>query len=131
MALFLAYRAGAFPDVEKGLDKDGFAEAAIAHLVALDDAIMLESGRPVGFVQVRMWGGHALLGIDWFPWASPRNKIECALKFFLEYRDKAHLIWASEDTRFFSHIGRYGVIRAIGLSKGWGDEPMTLYEALK
>lgn len=54
--------------------------------------------------------------VFWFPWASPRNKIEGTMKFLNVMRKAWTTIIYSEETnrKFFKHIEKYGVIRQVG-----------------
>tara|TARA_Y100000310_G_scaffold180645_1_gene180566 strand:+ start:211 stop:732 length:522 start_codon:yes stop_codon:yes gene_type:complete len=62
--------------------------------------------------------------IEWFSWASPRNKIECALKFLTDMRvDNIIYVFARpEDHGFWMRMAQYGVFRRIGKSEDhWTD----------
>lgn len=133
VSLYLAYRGGTFDNLpggpDKGLSKEEFSRKAIEAIARWDDAIILEAGKPVGLAVVHLLGLHGLVNIFWFPWASPRNKLETTLKFILDHKRHIHLMAASGEKRFFDHLYRYGVVRGIGVSMRWDDNPVTLYEA--
>lgn len=54
----------------------------------------------------------------WFPWASPRNKIESAVYFFNRIRHEIQMVeYANEDAKpFFEMIAKHGVVRRVGTS---------------
>jgi len=128
--VFLAYKHGAFEDFDPGLEKEDFIRASAEKILQWDDAVILEVNKPVGLLAVNLLGTHALIRAFWFPWATPRNKIETVLKFILDHKKDVHLLGASNEKPFFDQLFRYGCVRAIGTTLRWGDEPMTLYESV-
>jgi len=70
--------------------------------------------------------------IVWFPWASPRNRIEAAVNFFnimrkqIPMMDYAH---GDENRRFFEMMAKHGIVRRVGTTlnvvKG---EPTAIFE---
>lgn len=54
--------------------------------------------------------------VRWFPWATPRNKLECALRLLQrEKRNKTlFLITDPKNRKFWHNLQRYGVLRPIG-----------------
>lgn len=100
--------------------------AAIRIYDAQGEVLVLEGetkmGRiPVGVVAV----GHIVQPeetpraephVEWFPWASPRNKVETALRCILDL-SKDHLVLTNvregEDA-LMRHICRYGAMRCVG-----------------
>ena len=54
--------------------------------------------------------------IVWFPWASPRNVIEGAVKFFDWLRRDFRAMMYTQDKRFFEIIARHGIMRRVGTS---------------
>ena len=73
---------------------------------------------PVGLMLVAGFDGNLWPHVIWFPWASPRNKIEVVLRFLNDMRRDAKLVVAAEtkDRDFFVTMCRYGVMRRIGTS---------------
>lgn len=62
--------------------------------------------------------------IVWFSWATPRNKIECALKFITDMRTDniIYVFDQPEDHLFWVRMAQYGVFRRIGKSEDhWTD----------
>jgi hypothetical protein len=72
--------------------------------------------RPVGLVACNDQGYRIEPLAIWFPWASPRNKLESALNFFNKIRvTRLMVLFAPEkDVGFFEHLARYGVIQRRG-----------------
>ena len=68
--------------------------------------------RPVGLVEARFSQHRLHPSVFWFPWASHRNKLECAVEFLNDRRHtKLILIEAEEkDWRFYDHLLRYGMM---------------------
>jgi hypothetical protein len=108
------------------------AEQMIVELVRDGhDGFMLmdHDGKPVGFMtvwlvnhpaQTPQFHPHA----DWFTWATPRNKLECALHFTLEMKkDRLGILIAEpENWRLFQHLCKYGAVRRVGTFRGyWAD----------
>ena len=56
--------------------------------------------------------------ILWFWWASPRNRVEAAVKFFSAIRDQTPMMeFASEaHMPFFEMLAKHGVMRRVGTS---------------
>lgn len=143
--MWAAYRMGAFGQFVSGLERNEFTELLLKTtrdiLYAGGDVFCLVGQRkdngqrvPVAAVtmmpaQMQMWPH-----VYWFPWATARNKIECALFFLKEMKEKVNLVVVSipKDVDFFQHLCRYGVIRRIGTGRGWlGDIDVTLFETVR
>jgi len=71
-------------------------------------------------------------GMAWFPWASPRNKLEGAVAFFDTMRREGFKVLEFselKDKRFFESIARHGIIKRVGhVHKLFGDGDACLYE---
>ncbi len=71
----------------------------------------------VGSVLVEGPGYHRNAEFQWFPEASPRNKLECAVRVLLEIK-KGHLLMFTvgegRDMVFLGHLCKYGVMRRVG-----------------
>lgn len=64
--------------------------------------------------------------VFWFPEATARNKLECALKWLVDMKAKyALFLWIKEpDWNFYLHLCKYGAIREVGKYRnfpGGGD----------
>lgn len=78
---------------------------------------MVVSG--VNFSEHRM-EAHAM----WFPWATKRNTLEIAVKFFVEVRKDAVAILPikRKDKSMFEHLCRYALLRRVGtIYDYWSD----------
>lgn len=117
-----AYRKGGFEDIiVDGLDHDGFKEA-VSQMVGTFNAsyLMLArsegESRPVGMIGAHDNGyriePHAL----WFPWATPRNKLESWLNFLNKIRvTRLAVIFVPEkEGAIYKHMELYGVIQQRG-----------------
>ena len=72
--------------------------------------------------------------IVWFPWSSPRQRIESAVNFFNEARKEiAFMEYArKQDKRFFEMIAKHGIMRRVGTSHNiYPDGPATVFETRK
>lgn len=96
------------------------------------------SGKPVGFL-LGFWSHpnpkyapFMIVGaIMWFPWASPRSRIEAAVGFFNRVRKEIPMVeYASEEhKRFFEVIMRHGIMRRIGTSHNvYPGAPAAVFE---
>lgn len=124
--LFVAYRMGEMPSFADGLTSDEFKEdfREIARNVQI--GFLLDSKSLVGLVNVG-YSVHVIHPVfHYFSWATPRNKLETALKFFLEVKQHARALMTvpkgGTEARMLSHLGKYGVIRGIGDYKGFYDD---------
>ena len=70
--------------------------------------------------------------IVWFPWSTPRNRIETAVNFFNTMRkqipmmDFAH---GDENRRFFDMLAKHGIVRRVGTTHNVvRGEPVAIYE---
>ena len=54
----------------------------------------------------------------WFPWSSPRNRIESAVNFFNRIRNEIQMVeYANEGAKkFFEMIAHHGIVRRVGTS---------------
>lgn len=129
---WLAAQQGAFKGLEFRLPLDEiskaeFGDALIAALGLVGHEAVLAfvpyegSRRAVGLFYWRgMVSGedrHIFPSVLWFPWASPRNKLEAVLKFIDEARlgDRQVLVYAPErDEKFMRHLCLYGMLKFTG-----------------
>lgn len=123
---YAAYKQGAFPGMPEGLRPRGFDlkfyEAAafveeIYTLTARHDG----GRRPVGLILARIAEEPDMAPriephLLWFPWATPRNKLETSVKWLAEMRLKYLVLIMTplKDKIFFTHLCRHGVLRVIG-----------------
>ncbi len=71
---------------------------------------------PVGIVIGKIDDNRLEPHVFWFPWATPRNMLECTIKFLDTMRKAWTIIIFSEEKnhKWFKKIERYGVIRQVG-----------------
>lgn len=120
--LWAAYKKGAFSNtIQPDLDRDSFVEFVIAASEIVSGLYTVFNGdMAIGLISVAAKRfGDADYGephIDWFPWATKRNKIEGLAKFILTYRNEYPIfIQSGEETlKFVTHIAKYGILRRVG-----------------
>lgn len=65
----------------------------------------------------------------WFPWASPRNRVECAAQFFDEVDIPMMGFSRRDDTPFFTVLAKIGLLRRVGTSVNvFPREPTAVWE---
>ena len=123
---YAGYRQGAFPGMPEGLKPREFDVAFYKAAVQWEEIYALtvkhtNGRRPVGLMLARITeeiGMPARMEphLMWFPWATPRNKLETTVKWLAEMRLK-HLVLIMAPLKekvFFTHLCRHGVLRVIG-----------------
>jgi len=86
----------------------------------------LDGQVPVGLVDANPEDHRMVPRVMWFPWASPRNKIEPTVRFLDDHR-KEHLVLIYDDEsshRFFVRMAQYGILKRIGPASG----PLPFWE---
>lgn len=131
--LWVAYQKGAMA-FEKGLSPAQFREVMTDWMVSqYDFAWTIEcEGKPVGVVNAINCGLFVLMGDSiWFPWASPRNKIEGFVRLIVTLREQMMLMGyaTQKDKNFFVHIAKHGVIRRVGTIHELGEEPLAFFQS--
>lgn len=130
--LWAAYRRGVFahlPEFPGGFDPFAFRKAMMAVFADLlargGDAWIFIATTPKGEIPVGLViafpnRGHAEPHQFFFPEASPRNKLECSLKWLVEMKKRWKIdIWVrASQSGMFDHLCRYGVIRTVGKYRG-------------
>jgi len=149
--VWAAYKRGAIggPIFPEGLEPADFrsrlADLAIKMIRGNGEVTVLigKTARgeiPLGLVMtiVTAGGDHAPSAsshVQWFPEASPRNKLECAAKFLVDLKENVNVsITAAEpDWPFYAHLCDYGILRPVGKYRKWftnGGDAM-LYQAVR
>jgi hypothetical protein len=109
-----------------------------ANFYVLKANTKLKSGdqiAPVGFVVLSNFQEVLYPHVFWMPWATPRNKMETSVRFLADL-NKEHnvmVIVPKETFGWFSHLGKYGVLRKVGTllnHKGEGQNA-TLFEGVR
>ena len=85
------------------------------------------NGRARGLFSSREDRGRWEPHVDWFPWATPRDRLECVVTYLQVRRqtDKLIIYCRMEDEPFFKRVSMYGVSRRVGTFKSFferGDE---------
>lgn len=119
--LWAAYQMGGWNDLfAQNLSKEGFTEKMVEILGSVDlDWIIEIQGknglRPIGIVLGLFRGaGRAIEPhVDWFEWASPRNKLEGAAQFIHDIGRlyKIFLYIGKEDVLFWDRIWKYRILK--------------------
>lgn len=120
----------------QGLDAVRFSEAVHGELRAAEtggflifilEAPTSRGPAPVGLITAEADGNRLTPHVDWFQWASSRNKVETILQFLNETRRTWQvLIMSSPDNKgFFEVMVKYAVLRKAGTLLGWGDDGST------
>lgn len=97
-----------------------------------------QGNRPIGLV-LAFWTHHNVLkapfmiigDMVWFPWASPRNRIAAAVRFFHEVRNSIPMVEYArpKDKAFFVVMMRHGIMNQVGTSMNvYPGEPASVYE---
>ena len=102
-----------------GMDEEDFVDYMDGHMARYDEVWFIhdkhpkfEDGKgPMCIVGARVYGKNLEPHVDWFPWASPRNILRCAVSFFMLHRRKGQgnmVVYSLvKDRRFYDHLGDY------------------------
>lgn len=91
---------------------------------------------PVGCVFAHWAGSGAswmtVDGLIWFPWASPRNRIESAVSFFRAIHHEVPMMGyaRSHAKRMYEVCMAHGIMRRVGTSHNVFDEPAAVFETM-
>ena len=122
--------------VPPGLEKDEALNRIVDLMLQFVDVKTMVGPRngvpcPMGIAVVEEPGSRLQPHAVWFPWASSRNKIECAAHYLNEMRRQRDprgkfykaLILAPEKTwTFFEHMMRRGILKRCGKLDNWFDD---------
>lgn len=133
--LWAAYRKGDFADAAmpppSGLDPVGFRDWATTSALRVIDSggdivVALARGTPVGLVTV-LRGDYGMVHPHavWFSWASPRNRLECAIRILVDLKETGLVLISvpQEKASLFKHLCKYGVLRQVGVIRYYGQMP--------
>lgn len=133
--LYVAYGMGEIGFLPEDLTPLDFAPTLRAFVTQLEESgsgvwALLSPESVVGLVFLRPVRDRVAEPVfHWFSWASPRNKLETALKFFLEAK-KNHQLFLTVPQGgelLLTHLGKYGVVRGIGkFNDFFGDKQNAL-----
>lgn len=120
---------GFWPDIPAHLNQDEFAEFIIQTLAEFDIEWVLEvrvqdRPRPVGVVLGKFFNnGERVVEphVEWFPWASVRNKLECGAEFMRQVGKKYKvLVFAGDtDVPLFEKLQQYRILKKGCKIKGY------------
>ncbi len=145
--LWAAYKRGIL-DFEPGLSPDDFIVLVLAKMAdgiqTGNDSYVFMGKTPQGEIPIGMVTVAVSESIDakpqivpaftWFPEASPRNILECALRFVVDFKEdhKIFITAGQGDWRFLGHLCSYGAMRRVGyLRKYFQDgSNANLYESV-
>lgn len=123
---YVAYKGGAFgKELPDGLSPTEFKKAMYAAIggalnaggeVWTFVAKTVHGEIPVGIVFAQIADIRMEPHVVWFPLASARNRLECALKWLVDMKEKyALFLWCREaDWKFYDHLSKYGAVRCVG-----------------
>lgn len=131
-----AYKRGAFAEeFKRNLTPAEFRIGLLDRVSTIigqgGDLFILKTraGIPVGIVSVAVSSPPSAVRqmmpyVVWFPEATPRNKIECALKFLVAAKAENNLLIVARRPAwpFFRHLGKYGVLRPVGELRGYYED---------
>lgn len=132
--LYAAYKMGGFIGVEPGLSAPDFVVALVNGTITATDVAIIEKEKPVGVVIVAPYQNLNEVHAEWFPWATPRNILEGAVKYLHEKRgDNLITSVKKQYLDFYNKVSRYGVIRKVGVFENlYGeDEHGTLFQSVR
>lgn len=136
--LWAAYQKGGLSGFPPELDLPGFLEFLAQVLTTPIQALMLEAkvdelGQvgPVGIASIRYAQGiEAWPWVDWFPWASQRNRIECGVKLLNDLNKEKLVLFHTDELVFVNHLARYGLLRPIGWLKMKNGGERRMYQGV-
>lgn len=118
--LWAAYQMGGYKEIlPTGLGDDAFTDTVLDLIEQMDMAWIIDAPnakgmQPVGLVLGRFFsGGRALEPhVDWFPWATARNKLEGAAQFLRQVsrQYKIFLFIREEELPFYERVCKYRVM---------------------
>lgn len=119
--LWAAYRLGLWRDImDDQLSQDAFYQRALEIIAFADydwilEARQAEGMRPVGLVlAAAMLDGRRIEPhVDWFPWATPRNKFETMALFLRDVSKRFKILGYIEeqDRAFWDRMRQYRLLR--------------------
>ncbi len=133
--LWAAYKLGAFTEIPKGLSVEDFKTLVFGERDLVDtlDVVIARTPRgdiPVGLMTAKIDNLGFWPSADWFPWASPRNKIEGVIMYINSAR-RAHLVLLLGDQKqkaFLTHVCKYGIMRRVGTLEKNGER-LALFQS--
>ena len=106
---------GCFKGIEKrDLSAPEFLSEIVNHTLGAIEIWTSVVDKPICMAVVQRALNLNELHVEWFPWATPRQKLESVVKFLHEY--DSNLVTSAKDefVDFFNRVTRYGVLRKVG-----------------
>lgn len=135
--LWAAYRVGSWSDkdFDQTMDKETFTDFVIeANKVTPLMVIVAPTQNgiiPTGLVTYKIDDvmGAIEPHLEWFKWATRRNKIEGTVRGILSLKEKAPLIIKTsiKNAEFYTHISRYGILRRVG--NFYGEQTHAIFQS--
>jgi hypothetical protein len=138
--LWASYQMNGWTDIlQHGLSREDFQERILTIVGGHDldwiAEVHTDGGlRPVAlFVADYRFGGYAVEPhVRWFPWASPRNKLEIGVKFMMEVgkMTKVFIYPPNSDGKLWERVWRYKVLKKgckISDCYGKGEDAVMYY----
>lgn len=120
--LWAGYKKGVFDNIfNPGLTAAQFAEVAVEYILTAYTHSWVLGEKPLGVVfGINLGPFIYLTSIEWFPWATKRQKTEHTIGFLNLIRKELYCVWncTEKDKRFFEYIARHGIIRRVGTLHG-------------
>lgn len=116
--------------MERELSVSEFQNQLLDRLEGFQGAFVFSGERPLGLV-VTVESEHRIEPhVEWFPWASPRNKIEHGVNLINILKEKGLvLVIARMETKdFLVHVAKHGVLRRVGTIHGYFPEDAVVFE---
>lgn len=138
-----AYKVGALKSAfDEGLSAEDFKVAFVELILSRYDAAwVLFAETRKGFIPAGLALGfwpHAAVShflifnnFVWFPWATPRNRIESAVNFFSRMRHDLAMVGFArpQDRDFCTAMAKHGLLRRVGTSMNvFPGEPAAVWE---
>jgi len=151
--LWLGYKAGVFDTVQEvptDLDPAGFDHLmgtmfgsavnnnAAMIVVKAQSALRKKDEKkmiPVGLTVMTLFQNVVYPHVYWMPWATSRNKLESAIRFLVDLKKDNNVLIISpqERVKYYSHLGKYGILRKVGVLRNHGGpgEDAVMFEGVR
>jgi hypothetical protein len=126
--LWAAYKKDVFSKVFKeGLSAKEFSDIVMEYFSTAYTHAWVFGEKPLGIAfGINIGRFVYLCSMNWFPWATKRQRIEHMVGFLNGIRKELYCVWDCEekDKRFYEYIARHGIIRRVGTLHGLNHAKM-------